>query len=156
MSLKSTKEGFLTETHPDAAELAEVFDPPTEEAPMGNVRPIDFHTETPKKPAAPGSFPVVRTQMMEKLKAGWAKLFSEDVMRRIFSSPDGIRIFKDAVRPFYSMASTTIPNDLGEFFDRTYPGADAARNTPGHHVRGNVRGTRYNMEPTADFHASSV
>jgi hypothetical protein len=137
------KEGFVvTETYPDAADLAEVFAAPTEDAPMGNVRPVDFHTPTPKKPAAPGSFPVVRKQMLEKLKMGWEKVFSKRVMDRVFSSHEGIRIFEESVRPFYSLASTTIPNDIQEFFNRTHPQASA---TP--HIRGDVRGTKYNMRP---------
>lgn len=150
-SVGAVKEGFLTETNPGAAELAEVFDPPTEEAPMGNVRPVDFHRPSPKKPAAPGSFPVVRRQILDTFKSSWEKMFSKEVMDRVFSSPDGVRIFKDSVRPFYSLASTTIPNDIREFYDRTHPGASSQS-----HVRGDVRGTRYNMTPTADFRASPV
>lgn len=139
--IKQTKETFITTTQPSMAELEEVFDAPTVNAPMGNVRPADYYKNPPKKPAPPGAFPVVREKMLEQFKTIWASMYPASAMKRIFESREGNYIFEESIRPFYTMASTTIPSNLKEFIERTYP----AR--PTQKMRGQVRGSLYNMTP---------
>ena len=145
MTRSVAKENFETVTYPSMADLEEVFEAPTPEAPMGNIRPLDYHKDSPKKPAAPGVLPVVRQKILEQFKELWGRVYPPSAMKRIFETREGNYIFEQSLRPFYTMASTTIPNNMQEFMDRTHPTDASGR------VRGHVRGTIYNMKPAAGF-----
>jgi len=111
----------LRPTNPVMADINEIFSTPTPDAPMGNVMPHDYTENPDKKPAPPGHLPVVKQAISDQFRTLWERWSSPKIVDKIMAHPMGRQLFDDSMRPFYTMATTTIPNNLAEFKKRVYP-----------------------------------
>lgn len=121
------KEGFAANNLVD--DIAEtnklptnIFGEATETNPMQNVMLSDYDTPSHKKPA-PASY---TTESQETILEQTKKMIDEQhpeepkITDRLFQSLGDKLEFEQSMRPFYSTANTTIPNDQGAFADFCY------------------------------------
>lgn len=101
-------------------DLEQTFSLPTQEAPMGNVMPSDYTENPNKKPAAPADLPQVRSLFLNTFQKMWEKTMGKENVEQIMKNRWGRFIFELSTRPFYTMANTTIPNDLSEYKERVF------------------------------------
>jgi hypothetical protein len=99
-----------------------IFGEATETNPMQNVMLSDYDTPSHKKPA-PASY---TTESQETILEQTKKMIDEQhpeepkITDRLFQSLGDKLEFEQSMRPFYSTANTTIPNDQGAFADFCY------------------------------------
>ena len=100
----------------------DTFDIPTPSNPFSNVLNTDFNDKPNKKPAPPAFNANVNNEILVKAK----KMVSEanpdqpDIADKLFTDLGDQFVFEQSLRPFYSNAATTIPNDQGAFADFCY------------------------------------
>jgi len=100
----------------------EIFDTPTKENPFSNVLINDYDYNPNKKPAPPISKPEIANTILSEAKAMVQKLNpgQPNIADKLFQDLGEQYVFEQSLRPFYSTASTTIPNDQSGFADFCY------------------------------------
>ena len=100
----------------------EIFDNPTKENPFSNVLINDYDYNPNKKPAPPASKPDVANNILSEAKAMVQKLnpSQPNIADKLFQDLGEQYVFEQSLRPFYSTAITTIPNDQSGFADFCY------------------------------------
>lgn len=125
---KKKKEGFYyTESPADpfkSADLSNVFREPDSSNPFGNVLVTDYIYNPQRKPAPPAFNQNVNDDIIEKAKEVVRKSNPDqpDITEKLFKDLGDQYIFEQSLRPFYSTASTTIPNDQQSFSEFCYGG----------------------------------
>jgi hypothetical protein len=100
----------------------ESFDTPTTENPFSNVLLNDYDYNPNKKPAPPIAKPAVSDNILAEAKTMVQKLNpgQPNIADKLFRDLGEQYVFEQSLRPFYSTASTTIPNDQSAFADFCY------------------------------------
>ena len=100
----------------------EIFDTPTKENPFSNVLINDYDYNPNKKPAPSISKPEIANTILSEAKAMVQKLNpgQPNIADKLFQDLGEQYVFEQSLRPFYSTASTTIPNDQSGFADFCY------------------------------------
>ena len=110
------KEGFGAGPDP------KFFDIPSSGNPLSNVLLPDYEYNPVKKPAPPSFTKPAGETILQNAK----KMVQEanpdqpNISEKLFASLGEELKFEQSMRPFYSTASTTIPNDQGAFADFCY------------------------------------
>ena len=99
-----------------------VFMTPTPENPFSNVLMNDYDYNPHKKPAPPVMKSDVNAQILSEAKQTVRNLNPDqpDIADKLFKDLGEQFVFEQSLRPFYSTASTTIPNDQSGFADFCY------------------------------------
>jgi hypothetical protein len=125
----NTLEGFetpATDVLDDHGKILspETFDVPTTENPFSNVMLNDYDYNPNKKPAPPIAKQEVRDNILAEAKSMVQKLNpgQPNIADKLFRDLGEQYVFEQSLRPFYSTASTTIPNDQSGFADFCYGG----------------------------------
>lgn len=102
--------------------LPVVFQPSTETNPFANVMPPDYDNAAAKLPAAPAYNASANTDILNSMysQINSANSSYPNISTDLFSNDYDHFNFEQSMRPFYSTASTTIPNDQGAFADFCY------------------------------------
>jgi len=100
----------------------EVFDKPSPENPFSNVLMNDYDYNPHKKPAPPIAKPEISDNILTDAKSMVQKLNpgQPNIADKLFRDLGEQFVFEQSLRPFYSTASTTIPNDQSGFADFCY------------------------------------
>lgn len=100
----------------------EVFDNPSPENPFSNVLMNDYDYNPHKKPAPPIAKPEISDNILSDAKSMVQKLNpgQPNIADKLFRDLGEQFVFEQSLRPFYSTASTTIPNDQSGFADFCY------------------------------------
>jgi len=124
------KEGFNMEINSPAREiLAEkgveldkekIFDKPTPENPFSNVMLTDYIDNPNKKPAPPAASSGDAITDNAKKMVLKMNPNQPDLAEKLFRDLGDKYVFEQSLRPFYSTANTTIPNDIQTFTDFCY------------------------------------
>jgi hypothetical protein len=90
--------------------------------PMGNVLLTDYDYNPEKKPAPPSYTEATGKDILKQAKEMVVKSNpgQPDIANKLFSDLGDELNFEQSMRPFYSTASTTIPNDQNAFADFCY------------------------------------
>jgi hypothetical protein len=101
---------------------ADVFAPPTPENPFENVMMTDYDFNPNKKPAGPTYKKETSDAILQQAKQQVIRLNpgQPDIADKLFKSLGDQYVFEQSMMPFYSNASTTIPNDQKGFADFCY------------------------------------
>jgi hypothetical protein len=123
-AMKRKKEGF-DESPADLfkpADLTNVFREPDSSNPFGNVLVTDYIYDPQRKPAPPAFNQKVNEKIIEKAKDVVRKCNPDypDITDKLFKDLGDQYVFEQSLRPFYSTASTTIPNDQQTFSEFCY------------------------------------
>jgi hypothetical protein len=123
-AIKRKKEGF-DESPADLfkpADLTNVFREPDSSNPFGNVLVTDYIYDPQRKPAPPAFNQKVNEKIIEKAKDVVRKCNPDypDITDKLFKDLGDQYVFEQSLRPFYSTASTTIPNDQQTFSEFCY------------------------------------
>ena len=119
-------EGFHTDVANEYLEEKwlpdDVFAESTTENPFQNVLMTDFDTADAKKPAQAAYAQSVQSDVMGHTKSMIDSINPEQpkISEKLFRSLEDNLAFEQSMRPFYSTAATTIPNDQGSFADFCY------------------------------------
>lgn len=99
-----------------------VFDKPSPENPFSNVLMNDYDYNPHKKPAPPIDKPEISDNILSDAKSMVQKLNpgQPNIADKLFRDLGEQFVFEQSMRPFYSTASTTIPNDQAGFADFCY------------------------------------
>jgi len=99
-----------------------VFDTPTPENLFSNVLMNDYDYNPNKKPAPPINKPDINDTILSDAKLMIQKLNpgQPNIADKLFVDLGEQFVFEQSMRPFYSTASTTIPNDQSGFADFCY------------------------------------
>lgn len=109
---------------PPIGDFAQTFQQPSPQNPMANVLLTDYDYNPHKKPAPP-SF---TDKGSDKILAEAKRMVVEanpgqpDIAKKLFGDLGDELDFEQSMRPFYSTANTTIPNDQGGFAEFCYGG----------------------------------
>lgn len=107
----------ITQSTPDS-----VFQKPSPSNPMGNVLVTDYIYNPKRKPAPPAYNESVSanivTQAKEMVKNSNPN--NPDIADKLFKDLGDEYMFEQSLQPFYSTASTTIPNDQQSFTEFCY------------------------------------
>ena len=97
----------------------DVFAETTKENPFQNVLLTDYDVAGMKKPAQAAFSQSVQADVMEHAKNMIDSINPEQpkISEKLFRSLEDNLAFEQSMRPFYSTAATTIPNDQGSFAD---------------------------------------
>lgn len=119
---KTIKEGFETPALEKFINDPDTFDKPTPENPFSNVRNTDFDYNPQKKPAPPAFTANMNEEILENAKQMVKNMHPDqpDIGERLFTDLGDQFVFEQSMRPFYSMPSTTIPNDQTGFAEFCY------------------------------------
>jgi hypothetical protein len=100
----------------------EVFDKPSPENPFSNVLMNDYDYNPNKKPAPPIAKPEISDNILTDAKTMVQKMNpgQPNIADKLFRDLGEQFVFEQSLRPFYSTASTTIPNDQAGFADFCY------------------------------------
>ena len=100
----------------------DVFADTTRENPFQNVLMTDYDVAGMKKPAQAAFSRGVQDDVMEHAKSMIDSINPEQpkISEKLFRSLEDNLAFEQSMRPFYSTAATTIPNDQGSFADFCY------------------------------------
>ena len=100
----------------------EVFDTPSPENPFSNVLMNDYDYNPHKKPAPPIAKPEISDNILTDAKMMVQKMNQgqPNIADKLFRDLGEQFVFEQSLRPFYSTASTTIPNDQSGFADFCY------------------------------------
>lgn len=106
----------------DIPTTSEVFDTPTPENPFSNVLMNDYDYNPNKKPAPPIAKPEISDTILTDAKTMVQKMNpgQPNIADKLFRDLGEQFVFEQSLRPFYSTASTTIPNDQAGFADFCY------------------------------------
>jgi hypothetical protein len=101
---------------------SEVFDRPSPENPFSNVLMNDYDYNPHKKPAPPIAKPEISDNILTDAKTMVQKMNpgQPNIADKLFRDLGEQFVFEQSLRPFYSTASTTIPNDQAGFADFCY------------------------------------
>jgi hypothetical protein len=102
--------------------LPVVFQTSTAENPFANVMPPDYDNAAAKLPAAPAYNASANADILNSMysQINAATPSYPNISTDLFSDSYDHFGFEQSMRPFYSTASTTIPNDQGAFADFCY------------------------------------
>ena len=103
-------------------DTSQVFAEPSSGNPFNNVLMSDYMAAEQKKPAPPAYTEEVKQTIIEQAKNTISERNPEQplINNKLFRSLEDDLQFEQSLRPFYSTASTTIPNDQGGFVDFCY------------------------------------
>jgi hypothetical protein len=114
--------GDLVEIKLGGAGINNVFQKPSPNNPLGNVLVTDYIYNPKRKPAPPAynesvaaDIVVQAKQMVKNANPGNA-----DLADKLFKDLGDEYVFEQSLQPFYSTASTTIPNDQESFSEFCY------------------------------------
>lgn len=95
---------------------------PSRENPFQNVMLTDYDYNPNKKPAGPSYNKKVNDDVLSQAKKIVQELNPDqpDIADKLFKDLGDQYVFEQSMQPFYSTASTTIPNDQGAFADFCY------------------------------------
>jgi hypothetical protein len=101
-----------------------IFSEATETNPLQNVMLNDYDNPSSKKPATAAYTQDSQTQILEQTKRmiDEAHPGQPNLTDKLFQGLGDSLAFEQSMRPFYSTANTTIPNDQGAFADFCYGG----------------------------------
>ena len=101
---------------------ADMFDVPTPSNPFSNVLNTDIADNPNKKPAPPAFNLNTSNDILAKAKrmVSDANPDQPDIADKLFTDLGDQFVFEQSLRPFYSNAATTTPNDQGAFADFCY------------------------------------
>ena len=90
--------------------------------PLGNVLLTDYEYNPNKKPAPPSFKEIVSNDILQKTKEKIASQYPTQpgIDERLFKNLGDEFEFEQSMRPFYSTANTTIPNDQAAFVNFCY------------------------------------
>ena len=99
-----------------------LFDPPTSTNPLSNVLLSDYLANPQKKPAAPADNENVAVDILTQAKETVKRLNpgQPDIADKLFGDLGEQYQFERSMQAYYSMPSTTIPNDQGAFAEFCY------------------------------------
>lgn len=99
-----------------------VFQKPSPANPLGNVLVTDYLYNPKRKPAPPAYNEKVSADIVEQAKQMVinSNPGQEDLADKLFKDLGDAFVFEQSLRPFYSTASTTIPNDQEAFAQFCY------------------------------------
>ena len=99
-----------------------IFDPPTSDNPLSNVLLSDYLENPQKKPAPPASNENVSEDILLNAKemVKRSNPGQPDIADKLFGDLGEDYQFERSMHSFYSMPSTTIPNDQGAFAEFCY------------------------------------
>ena len=99
-----------------------IFDPPTSDNPLSNVLLSDYLENPQKKPAPPSYNENVSEDILINAKemVKRANPGQPDISDKLFGDLGEDYQFERSMHSFYSMPSTTIPNDQGAFAEFCY------------------------------------
>ena len=99
-----------------------VFETPASSNPFSNVLIPDYEYNPDKKPAPPSFEMNTNNQILETAKQTVLELNPDqpDIADKLFRDLGEQYTFEQSLRPFYSTASTTIPNDQKAFAEFCY------------------------------------
>jgi Family of unknown function (DUF5762) len=99
-----------------------VFDNPTPENPFSNVLMTDYDYHPDKPPAMPSFTKQGNNAILDQAKQMVIKNNpgQPDIADKLFTDLGDQMVFEQSLQPFYSNASTTIPNDQAAFADFCY------------------------------------
>ncbi len=122
--INKKKEGF-TESPADPfkpEDLVGVFREPDSSNPFGNVLITDYIYDPKRKPAPPSFNQNINDKIVESAKEMVRKSNPDqpDITEKLFKDLGDQYVFEQSLRPFYSTASTTIPNDQQSFSEFCY------------------------------------
>jgi hypothetical protein len=102
----------------------DVFSSPNSSNPFSNVLVSDYEYNPSKKPAPPSYNETVNDSILEQAKKVVRELNPDnpDITDKLFTSLGEQYIFEQSLRPFYTTASSTIPNDQEAFAEFCYGG----------------------------------
>jgi hypothetical protein len=108
--------------HNNLAIPENLFDKPTSENPYSNVLNADIYYNADKKPAPPAFNTSVNDQILQQAKqlVVNANPDQPDIADKLFKDLGDQYVFEQSLRPFNSVASTTIPNDQNAFAEFCY------------------------------------
>ncbi len=106
----------------DNTNVNDVFQAPTSKNPLGNVLVTDYLYNPKRKPAPPAYNESVSADIVKKAKELVidANPNNQDIADKLFKDLGDEYMFEQSLRPFYSTASTTIPNDQESFSQFCY------------------------------------
>ena len=98
------------------------FDQPSSTNPFSNVLIPDYEFNPDKKPAPPSFNMNTNNEILNKAKQTVSELNpgQPDISDKLFRDLGEQYVFEQSLRPFYSTASTTIPNDQQAFAEFCY------------------------------------
>jgi hypothetical protein len=123
------KEGFHFDTPAlevlndyDAIVSPKTFDTPEASNPFSNVMIPDYDYNPEKKPAPPSFNQNVNKEILEKAKQMVVEQNpgQPNIADKLFTDLGEQFVFEQSLQPFYTTASSTIPNDQGGFADFCY------------------------------------
>jgi hypothetical protein len=123
------KEGFHFDTPAlevlndyDAVVSPKTFDTPEASNPFSNVMIPDYDYNPQKKPAPPSFNQNVNKEILEKAKQMVVEQNpgQPNIADKLFTDLGEQFVFEQSLQPFYTTASSTIPNDQGGFADFCY------------------------------------
>jgi hypothetical protein len=99
-----------------------LFSESTPENPLQNVMMTDYESAGNKRPAPAAYTEEAQQKVLEHTKSMIDKMNPEQpkITNKLYRSLEDNLAFEQSMRPFYSTASTTIPNDQGAFADFCY------------------------------------
>jgi hypothetical protein len=99
-----------------------VFEKPSTNNPFSNVLISDYEYNPDKKPAPPSFEMNTNNEILENAKRTVSELNpgQPDIADKLFRDLGEQYVFEQSLRPFYSTASTTIPNDQQAFAEFCY------------------------------------
>ena len=99
-----------------------VFDDPTPQNPFSNVLVTDYDDNPNKKPAPPAFNYNVKESILNQAKTAVQEANPDqpDIADKLFKDLGEQLMFEQSMRPFYSTANTTVPNDQQAFSDFCY------------------------------------
>ena len=107
---------------PSIPSLPVVFQSSSATNPFANVMPPDYDNAAAKLPAAPAYNATANASILNSMysQINSANSSYPNISTDLFSNSYDHFNFEQSMRPFYSTASTTIPNDQGAFADFCY------------------------------------
>jgi len=99
-----------------------LFDKPKSENPYSNVLNTDIYYNADKKPAPPAFNKYVNDEILKQAKqlVVNANPDQPDIADKLFKDLGDQYVFEQSLRPFNSVASTTVPNDQSAFAEFCY------------------------------------
>ena len=121
-SREHKKEQFKNPAKELVANKTVSFDEPSSSNPFSNVLIPDYEFNPDKKPAPPSFNNNINDEILNKAKQTIVELNpgQPDIADKLFRDLGEQYTFEQSLRPFYSTASTTIPNDQKAFADFCY------------------------------------
>lgn len=113
---------YLKENNKAIPTNNEVFEEPTTKNPFSNILVPDYEYNPTRKGAPPISNEIVNDVVLQRAK----ELIQEqnpdqpNIINKLFKNLNDELDFEQSLRPFFSTANTTIPNDQGGFADFCY------------------------------------